>query len=45
MFLLLPRIASLLPAPRTGDLNMLILIAVILITAFMIFIVLKRRRR
>ncbi len=45
MSLLLPRIAAMLPAPRTGDLNMLILIAVILITAFLIFIILKRRRR
>lgn len=45
------RAASLLPsaatalAPMTGDINVMIVVAVILIAAFMIFILLKSRRR
>jgi len=32
-------------APQTGDINVMIILAVILIAAFMIFILLKNRRR
>jgi len=31
-------------APETGDINMMIVVAVILIAAFMIFVLLKSRR-
>ena len=37
--------ADRLLAPMTGDLNMMIIIAVILIAAFMIFILLKSGKR
>lgn len=45
------RAVSLLPtpavalAPLTGDINVMIVVAVILIAAFMIFVLLKSRRR
>jgi LPXTG-motif cell wall-anchored protein len=39
------RFAAALPAPRTGDLNMMILIAVILIAVFFMFIIVKKRHR
>ena len=41
---LLPSAATAL-APMTGDINVMIVVAVILIAAFMIFILLKSRRR
>jgi|GEM_PF-6417162 len=45
MLLAMPRCAAVLTAPRTGDLNMMILIAVILIAVFFMFIIVKKRHR
>ncbi len=41
---LMPSAATAL-APMTGDINVMIVVAVILIAAFLIFILLKSRRR